>query len=63
MDNRREGFVNIVEKLDRFFIAGDWATSGRVCEIEILPITGLDHYPITLTIQDEALRDVISNLK
>lgn len=52
--NRRTGFLNIAEKLDRFFIAGDWTDSHWTSEVEILPITRSDHYPICLRIQDKS---------
>ncbi|XP_057814415.1 uncharacterized protein LOC131028190 [Cryptomeria japonica] len=51
--NRRSGFLNITEKLDRFFIAGYWTKSHWTSEAEILPITGSDHYHICLRIQDD----------
>ncbi|XP_059070351.1 uncharacterized protein LOC131860023 [Cryptomeria japonica] len=51
--NRRSGFLNIAERLDRFFIAGDWTESHWANEAEILLITGSDHYPICLRIQDD----------
>ncbi|XP_059078035.1 uncharacterized protein LOC131876613 [Cryptomeria japonica] len=51
--NRRSGFLNIAEKLDRFFIAGDWSKSHWTSNAEILPFTGSDHYPICLRLQDD----------
>ncbi|XP_059067688.1 uncharacterized protein LOC131858466 [Cryptomeria japonica] len=53
----RSGFFNIVERLDRFFIAGDWSESHWNCVAEILPITSSDHYPICLRIQDDSALD------
>ncbi|XP_059070528.1 uncharacterized protein LOC131860170 [Cryptomeria japonica] len=52
--NRRSGFLNIAERLDHFFIAGDWSESHWTSEAVILPITGSDHYPICVRIQDES---------
>ncbi|XP_059070594.1 uncharacterized protein LOC131860227 [Cryptomeria japonica] len=52
--NRRSGFLNIAKRLDRFFIAGDWTKSHWTCEAEILPITGSNHHPICLRIQDDS---------
>ncbi|XP_059078137.1 uncharacterized protein LOC131876697 [Cryptomeria japonica] len=52
--NRRSGFLNISEWLDRFFIVGDWSESHWNCAAEILPITGSDYYPICLRIQDDS---------
>ena len=46
--NRREGFVNIAKKLDRFLVAGNWAETDWSCSAEILPFQGSDHFPICL---------------
>lgn len=56
-NNRRSGFLNIADILDRFFIAGDWSESHWNCVAEIRPITGSDHYPICLIIQDDTTPD------
>ncbi|XP_059068451.1 uncharacterized protein LOC131858970 [Cryptomeria japonica] len=52
--NRRSIFLNIAEKLDRFFITGDWLESHWTSDAEILPFTGSDHYPICLRVQDDS---------
>ncbi|XP_059064117.1 uncharacterized protein LOC131856369 [Cryptomeria japonica] len=52
--NRRSGFMNIAERLDRFFIASDWSESNWNSLAEILPISSFDHYPICLKIQEES---------
>lgn len=44
--NRRSGFLNIAERLDRFFVAGDWSSHQWTCNADVLPFTGSDHYPI-----------------
>ncbi|XP_059065753.1 uncharacterized protein LOC131857344 [Cryptomeria japonica] len=49
-NNRRKGFNNIAEKLDRFFIFGGLSNFNNTMEAEILPISGSDHYPIQLEI-------------
>lgn len=57
-NNTRSGFLNIAERLDRFFIVGDWSESHWTCVAEILPITGSGHYPICSRIQDETTPDM-----
>ncbi|XP_059071310.1 uncharacterized protein LOC131865579 [Cryptomeria japonica] len=49
-NNRRKGFSNIVEKLDRFFIHGGIMNFNYNMEAEILPLSGSDHYPLQLNI-------------
>ncbi|XP_059068386.1 uncharacterized protein LOC131858918 [Cryptomeria japonica] len=44
-NNRHLGFSNIVEKLDRFFLVGEWNLAPLVCEAEVLAISGSDHFP------------------
>lgn len=51
--NRRRGFSNIAEKLDRFFLAGDWNLSPLVFEAEVLAILGSDHFPVSLVVQKD----------
>ncbi|XP_059070808.1 uncharacterized protein LOC131860412 [Cryptomeria japonica] len=53
--NRRRGFSNIAEKLDRFFLAGDWSVAPIVFEAEVLAISGLDHFPVSLVVQNDAV--------
>ncbi|XP_057847249.1 uncharacterized protein LOC131057072 [Cryptomeria japonica] len=53
----RSGILNIVEWLDRFFITRDWSESHWNRVAEILLITGSDHYPICLKIQDDSASD------
>ncbi|XP_057829385.2 uncharacterized protein LOC131040463 [Cryptomeria japonica] len=54
--NRRWGFSYIAEKLDRFFLAGDWNLAPLIFEAEVLAISGLDHFPVSLVVQkDEVL--------
>ncbi|XP_059073802.1 uncharacterized protein LOC131070546 [Cryptomeria japonica] len=51
--NRRRGFSNIVEKLDRFFLARDWNLAPLVFEAEVLAISGSDHFPVSLVVQKD----------
>ncbi|GLJ40489.1 hypothetical protein SUGI_0834840 [Cryptomeria japonica] len=48
--NRRSGFTNIVEWLDRFLVTGDWLGQNLVLESSILPLIGSDHYSIYLEV-------------
>ncbi|XP_059073460.1 uncharacterized protein LOC131047916 [Cryptomeria japonica] len=54
-NNRRRGFSNIAEKLDRFFLAGDWSVALVVFEAEVLAISGSDHFPVSLIVQNDAV--------
>ncbi|GLJ54602.1 hypothetical protein SUGI_1173000 [Cryptomeria japonica] len=49
-NNRRKGFSNIAEKLDRFFIHGGLKELNYTMEAEILPLSISDHYPLQLNI-------------
>ncbi|XP_059067689.1 uncharacterized protein LOC131858465 [Cryptomeria japonica] len=49
-NNRRIGFCNIVEKLDRFFIHGGISELNYTMEAEILPLPGSAHFPLQLNI-------------
>lgn len=53
--NRRRGFSNIAEKLDRFFLTGDWSVARVVFEAEVLAISGLNHFPVSLVVQNDAI--------
>ncbi|XP_057867448.1 uncharacterized protein LOC131074785 [Cryptomeria japonica] len=53
--NRRQGCSNIVEKLDRFFLAGDWNLAPLVFEAEVLAISGSDHFSISLVVQKDGI--------
>lgn len=49
-NNRRKDFNYIAERLDRFMVKGDLSSFGLDIMAEILPISGSDHFPITLNI-------------
>ncbi|XP_057838177.2 uncharacterized protein LOC131048296 [Cryptomeria japonica] len=49
-NNKRLGFSNIAEKLDRFFISGNLINFPYTLQASILPFSGLDHFPIQLNI-------------
>ncbi|XP_059067732.1 uncharacterized protein LOC131858499 [Cryptomeria japonica] len=51
--NRHRGFSNIAEKIDRFFLAGDWNLAPLVFEAEVLAISGSDHFPVSLVVQKD----------
>ncbi|XP_059076616.1 uncharacterized protein LOC131063353 [Cryptomeria japonica] len=53
--NRHRGFSNIAEKLDRFFLAGDWNVAPLVFEAEVLAISGSDHFPVSLVVQNDGV--------
>ncbi|XP_057851477.2 uncharacterized protein LOC131061676 [Cryptomeria japonica] len=53
--NRRRGFSNIAKKLDRFFLAGDWSVAPVVFEAEVLAISGSDHFPVSLVVQNDVV--------
>jgi len=39
-----------MERLDRFLLAGKWEDQASTIEAIILPLSGLDHFPVQLTI-------------
>ena len=49
-NNRRKDFNYIAERLDRFLVKGDLSSFNMDIMAEILPISGSDHFPITLNI-------------
>ncbi|XP_059068653.1 uncharacterized protein LOC131027512 [Cryptomeria japonica] len=53
--NRRQGFSNIAEKLDRFFLAGDWNLAPLVFEAKVLAISGSDHFSVSLVVQKDGV--------
>ncbi|XP_059077996.1 uncharacterized protein LOC131876577 [Cryptomeria japonica] len=53
--DRRRGFSNIAEKLDRFFLVGDWNVSPVVFEAEVLAISGSDHFLVSLVVQNDVV--------
>ncbi|XP_057821204.2 uncharacterized protein LOC131033917 [Cryptomeria japonica] len=48
--NRRIGFTKIVERLDRFLVAGDWLAQNLILESTILSLIGSEHFPICLNV-------------
>lgn len=50
--NRRKGFSNIAEKLDRFFWQGDLRSLPFTLSCSVIPCSGSDHYPILLSLID-----------
>ncbi|XP_059064795.1 uncharacterized protein LOC131066016 [Cryptomeria japonica] len=65
--NRRRGFSNITEKLDRFFLVGDWnlaPVDPLVFEAEVLAISGSDHFLVSLVVQKDEIpiREVFGNI-
>ncbi|XP_059078013.1 uncharacterized protein LOC131032223 [Cryptomeria japonica] len=53
--NRRLGFSNIAEKLDRFFLAGDWNLAPLIFEVEVLAIFGSNHFSVSLVLQKDGV--------
>lgn len=51
-NNRRKGFCNITEKLDRFFIRGNLANISNTFEAKILPLSGSEHFLVQLFISE-----------
>ncbi|XP_057869210.1 uncharacterized protein LOC131076177 [Cryptomeria japonica] len=49
-NNKRIGFCNIAEKLDRFFIHGGLSELNYTMEAKILPLSGFEHFPLQLNI-------------
>lgn len=49
--NKRKGFSNIAEKIDRFFWQGDLTLFPFTSSCNVLPCSGSDHYPILLFLQ------------
>lgn len=52
-NNRRLGFSNIIEKLDRFFVLGSLINFPYTLDASILPFSESNHFPIQLGIQGE----------
>ncbi|XP_057823539.2 uncharacterized protein LOC131035830 [Cryptomeria japonica] len=53
--NRCLGFSNIAEKLDRFFLAGEWNLAPLVFEAEVLAISSLNHFLVSLVLQKDGV--------
>ncbi|XP_057818721.2 uncharacterized protein LOC131031588 [Cryptomeria japonica] len=51
--NRQRIFSNIAEKLDRFFLVGDWNLAPLVFGAEVLAISGSDHFSVSLVVQKD----------
>ena len=51
-NNRRKDFAYIAEKLDRFLVKGDLDFNNLNISASILPITGSDHFPVRLDIEE-----------
>ncbi|XP_059074891.1 uncharacterized protein LOC131874942 [Cryptomeria japonica] len=48
--NRRQGFTNIAERLDRFLVGEGWILEGIPTIASTLPISTSDHYPLQMDI-------------
>ncbi|XP_057835614.2 uncharacterized protein LOC131045996 [Cryptomeria japonica] len=48
--NRRTDKQHIAEKLDRFFLGGNWASKPLLFEARVLPLAASDHFSIELLI-------------
>lgn len=46
----RVGFINIAKRLDHFFVRHGWKGDQFNCEVNILPISAFDHFPIAINI-------------
>ncbi|XP_057814902.2 uncharacterized protein LOC131028604 [Cryptomeria japonica] len=53
--NRCLGFSNIVEKLDRFFLAREWNLAPLIFEVEVLAISDSSHFPVSLVLQKDGV--------
>lgn len=52
-NNRRSGFSNISEILDRFFFKGDLTSFQTEMKASVLPWSGSDHFPVMLELMGE----------
>ncbi|XP_059070595.1 uncharacterized protein LOC131860228 [Cryptomeria japonica] len=52
-NNRRSGFSNISELLDRFFFKGDLSSFQVEMKASVLPWSGSDHFPVLLELMGE----------
>lgn len=52
--NRRSGFTQIAERLDRFLFRGNLSDLAVNLSASLLPSSGSDHYPVILNIEGEA---------
>ncbi|XP_057836251.2 uncharacterized protein LOC131046507 [Cryptomeria japonica] len=48
--NRRRGFSNIAERLDRFLSGNEWLKEGIQLTTKVLPLSLSDHYPVQLEV-------------
>ncbi|XP_059064784.1 uncharacterized protein LOC131856859 [Cryptomeria japonica] len=53
--NRRLGFSNRAEKLDRFFLTGDQNLVPLIFEAKVLAISGSDHFSVSLVLQKDGV--------
>ncbi|XP_057851263.1 uncharacterized protein LOC131061548 [Cryptomeria japonica] len=53
-NNKRKGFCNIVQTLDRFFFKGDMSDFNSELKAIVLPWSGSDHCPVLLELLGEA---------
>lgn len=53
-NNRRKGFTNIAERLDRYLVSEDWLQENLIAKSTIHPVAISDHFPITLTINEDS---------
>lgn len=52
-NNRRLGFCNIAEKLDRFFIHGGLSELNCTLNADLLPLAGSNHFPLQLILSSD----------
>ena len=48
--NRRDGFLQIAEKFDRFIVSQAWKVSSILFLAKILSFSSFDHFPILLSL-------------
>lgn len=51
--NRQEGENRIIQKLDRFHLSENWSSAAVIWEALVWPISGSDHFPISISIQKD----------
>ena len=51
--NRRDGFLQIVEKLDRFLVLQAWKLTSIPFSVEIISFLGSDHFLVSLSLDNK----------
>lgn len=53
--NKRKGFSHIAKRLDIIFLSGEWQTLPIVFEGRIMELSGSEHYPVSMVVQNDGI--------